>query len=193
MPGQLECAADDFRRTDDADDAGAGDAADADVTHVGEENLLRGHGADQLGGVAKGQRQILAEIIDQRHQQKPGDERAGGDDGRVLQADDVAQSQHGGADVDAEDQLPFIRQPGEKGHGAGGKHFTPPVKGADDEIIQTADDHGFDQHFGLTAARLAGDQHFGSGCGLGKGKLSVHFLDEIFAERDHKENAEKAA
>ena len=128
-----------------------------------------------------------------RHDEPPHGERAETDDEGVLQADDVAQAQHGSAGVHLEHELSLVGSHGAPFHDARCKALVPPVDGSHDEVVQTADEAGDEQWLSLRAALGSADEHLRGGCGFGEGILAVHVLHEVFAERNHEQDAEDAA
>ena len=201
--GQPHGLTDDFRLADDADDPGHGDAADTDgLADEGEEVLGREEalGMREQFGVRHAQQRSHRRGVDrfgQRprdgHEDEPHEARTGGDDHGVFESDNVAQTQHGGRGVEAEDHLELVGGDLSPRADACRDGLGPEPEGPDDEVVQTAHEARHGQQAGLVAALLARDQHFGGGRRFGEGILAVHLLDEIFAEGDEQHDAQQAA
>ncbi len=184
---------DDLRLADDADDTGRSDAADADLTRIGAEDLVGRHLADGIGEAHAQDVHAAAESAHQRNDQQPDEQRAAADDEGVLQADDVAQAQDGSARIDLEHQLGLVGHDLAPVHHRGGERFSPGAESRDHEIIDTTDQAGGEQGLEALAAALAADQHLRGSRRLRERILAVLLLDEVFPERDQEQDAQHAA
>ena len=189
---QAHSTLDDAPALDDTDDAGHGDAADADGASIGSEDLLRRHiahgGSD--GRIPLVQYRVGEDNGHGGHDDPPYADGSHADDEGVTEADDVSQSEHGSTRVEFHDQLGLLGYRLAKGHGAACHLLVPPSEGGHGEVIESADDACQQQRFGLAAALLARDEHLGRSRCLGEGILSVHVLDEILAERNQEQNTQ---
>ena len=193
--GQSDGTLDDAPALDDADDAGHGNAADTYRLTIGFEDLLGthvGHGRGD-GGVPLVQYRVGEDERQSRYDEPPHRERAQTDNERILEADDVAQTQHCGARVHFEHQLRLVGQHLAPAHDARGEALVPPAKGGHDEVVESAHDAGNEQRLGLVATLGTADEHLCGGCRLGEGILAVHVADEVFAERDEEQDADDTA
>ena len=128
-----------------------------------------------------------------RYDEPPHGKRAQTDDERILETDDVAQSQHGGTRVHLEHQFGFLGQVFAQSHHATGEVLIPPAEGSHDEVVESAHQSGYQQRLGLVAALGSAHQHLCRGRGFGEGILAVHVAHEILAEGDEEQDADDAA
>ena len=117
LEAEAERLGDDPPAPEDAHDPGRGDGADADVPDVAPEDRPRPSSPPisvppATGGI--GDLKLRAEVADERDEEEPGEERAGADDRRVAQADDVAEAHDRGEDVELEDELRLLGEPVEE-------------------------------------------------------------------------------
>src|SRR5699024_8278470 len=109
LHGEPQRLADDFRGFDDADDARHGDTADAEWTAVVEKEFFGRHVPHGLkNAFAYGQRHAGREIADERDEHEPDGERTGADERGVLEAHDIAQTEHGRPRIHLEHYFEFI-------------------------------------------------------------------------------------
>lgn len=194
---------DDLRLADDADDARHGDAADADGFADEGEEVLGGEDRLRVGedvGARHAQQRDHRGGIDgfgqrahHRDDHEPYEARTGGDDHGVFQADDVAQSQHGGRGVEREDHFEFVGGDAAPFADARRDRLGPEAERADYEVIETAHESRDGQQFGLVAALLARDEDLGGRRGFGERVFAVHLFDEVFAEGDQQHDAQQSA
>ena len=193
--GQRHGALDDTPALHDADDAGHGDAANADASAIVFEDVLGRHLADGRcdGGIPDVEHRVGHEQVERGNDEPPHTERAEGDDEGIAEAHDIAQAEHGGAGVDLEHELGMVGDILSQASDARGEVLIPQSEGADDEVVETAYQAGEQEGLGLAAALRARHQHLRGGRGLGEGILAVHILDEILAEGDEEKDAQHAA
>ncbi len=177
---QANGALDDTERLDNADDAGRGDAADADMPCVPFEQLV--------GGQVKTERKVRQRDDDQPHQQA-----AAADDETVFQADDISQAQHGGTGVEFQHHLGFVGEGLAETDDRRGDGLAPGTEGGDDKVVQTAHQTGGEQGLGTGSAALAAHEHLCGGRGFGEGIFAVHLAHEIFPEGNQEQDAQHAA
>jgi hypothetical protein len=137
--------------------------------------------------------QLLAEKINQRHQDQPGEDAAGEDDARHAQADDVADAEvlRGGVGLD--------RGPFQDVLGAEIRlEFGSARPGAEEifileEGVDRAQAEAEEDAAGQRPSALAGDQHIGAGRALGVSQVAVLFDDQLAAQGNHEQHAQPAA
>ena len=111
-------------------------------------------------------------------------------DGSIFQSDDIAQTEYGSSRIYFEYQFRFLSQHFSGSAYAGGEVLVPPAESGHDEVIQSTDHSRHQQRFGLAAALFSGHQHLcSSGC-FGERIFAVHIADEIFAERNQKQDTQ---
>ena len=159
------------------------------------ENLLRSHLADGLRDARPHEVDDIGppDEVHEGNNHQPNQQGAAADDEGILKADDIAQSQHGGAGVHLEDQLGFVREGGTPAHHRGGDGLRPGAEGGHGKVVQAAYETGRYERLGAGAAALAADEYLRGGGGLREGVLPVHLLHEVFTERNEEQDAQHAA
>ena len=192
---QSDGALDDAPRLHDADDARHGDAADADGACIGLEDGFRGHLSDGCrdGRIPLVQYGVGEDEGHARHDEPPDGKRTHADDEGVFQPDDVTQSEDGGTCIHLEDELRLVGNCFAEADHAAGHVFVPPAEGRHGEVVETAHQARHEQRLRLASAPLAAHEHLCSCRGLGERISAVLVLDEVFAERNQKENAQHTA
>ena len=71
---------------------------------------------------------------------EPDQERSTTDDEGILEADDVAEAEHGGTCIQLENNLGLVGDDLPPVHHGGGQGLAPGAEGGDDEVIKTADE-----------------------------------------------------
>ena len=159
------------------------------------ENLFRCHLADGLGNAGAHQVDDIGspDEVHQGDDYQPNKQRTAADNEGILQADDIAQAQHGRASVHLEHQLGFIGHRRTPAHYRGGDGFGPGSEGGYGEVVQAADEARADERLGAGPAAFAADEHLRGGSGLRERILPVHFLHKILAERNQEQDTQHAA
>ena len=186
---------DDSPALDDADDAGHGDAADADAAGVSLEDVLWTHAAhgSRNGRIPHVQHLVVESERHARHDQPPHGERAQADVERIFQSDDIAQAEHGGTCVHLEDELRLVSEHLSPADEAAREVLVPPAKAGHDEVVESAHDAGDEQWLGLTAALGTADEYLRRGSSLRERILAMHVADKVLAEGDEEKNAQHTA
>ena len=127
------------------------------------------------------------------HDKPPNHERAEADNECILQTDDIAQAEDSRSCVYLKDELCLVSSHGAPLHHTRGKGLVPPSHSGDDKVVKTAYKTGDKQRLCLIATLCAAYEHLRRGSSLRERILAVHVLDEILAERNHKQDAENAA
>ena len=89
------------QRAEQADDPSRRHRARADVEHIGAADLVRTHLGDWNCPRLEHTGNVIAEELDQRNQHQVRQHAAGRGDGRNARADDVADAEQLGRDLDA--------------------------------------------------------------------------------------------
>ena len=188
-----ERAGDDAQRFDDAEDAGCGDGAHADVAHVARIDLRGGHRGDGHHAGIDGRVHMAADKPDERDENEVREYAAGTEDDGAAQAHHVAQAEDEADGVEVEDHAAAV---GKRAHDRNELQvdgLAPDVKRGDKEVVEAGDAGGLQQQLGLRAAAFAGDQHLGDGRGLRERELAVHLAHEEASQRNDEEHAQAAA
>ena len=127
------------------------------------------------------------------HDKPPYYERAEADNEGILQTDDIAQAEDCRSCVYLEDELRLVSSHSAPLHYTSGKGLVPPSHGGDDKVVKTTYKTSEKQRLCLIATLCAAYEHLRRGSSLRERILAVHILDEILAERNHKQDAEDAA
>ncbi len=191
--GNAEGAGNHAQRFDDAEDAGRGDGAHADVAHIARVNLRGGHGGDGHDAGIDRHVDVAAEEPDERDENEVGQNAAGAKDHGAAQAHHVAEAEDESDGVEVEDHAAAIGEGAHEGNELQVEIFAPHVKSGDEEIVKGGDAGGLQQHPGLRAAAFAGDENFSDGCGFRERELAVHLAHEEAAQRNDEEHAETSA
>ena len=184
------------QRLDERHDARAGHRARADVADVGAVDPL-GVGVTRHPGVGEAQvLQVLDdapfvdEDRDQRNQREPREHAARGELAGDAGPDDVAEAQVLRRDVAGERRVRDLAVlPGAEP----GRRLAPEPQDAVEELVEHRDADALEDHAGEVAALLAGDQDVRAGHALGVLEVAVLLDDEGAAQRNHEEDAERAA
>ena len=128
-----------------------------------------------------------------RHDEPPYCKRAKAYYERILQTDDVSQTEYGSTSVHLEHELCLVGCHHAPIHYTGGEVLVPPAYCGNDEVVQTSYQTGYEQRLCLRTALLAADENLCGGCCFRERILTVHVLDEILAERNHKQNSKYTA
>ena len=186
---------DDAPALDNADDAGHGDATNADAAGISLEDLFRTHvayrGSD--GRIPHIQHLIVESERHARHDQPPHSERTQADVERIFQSDDISQAEHGGTCVHLEDELRLVGEHLSPADEAAREVLVPPAKAGYDEVVESAHDAGDEQWLGLTAALGTADEYLRRGSSLRERILAMHVADKVLAEGDEEKNAQHTA
>gem|GEM_PF-3989769 len=137
--------------------------------------------------------QTIADERQQGDNNKPDQRRSGTDDGGIFQTDDIAQTQHGCPRIDAEYQLGLVGQGRAPAEDPGREDLCPGTEGGYQKIIDTTDQTGNDQGFGLAGTLFAGNEHLSGGGSFRERVFAVHVRDKILAEGNQEQDAQHAA
>ena len=184
------------QRLDEGHHARAGDRTRTDVPHVRTVDPL-GVRVARHPGVREAQAlQVLDDSAfrdedrDERNQREPGEHAARGELARDAGADDVAEPQVLRRDVAVQCGIRDLAVLARAEPGGG---LAPEPENAVQELVEHRRAHALEDHPGEVAALLAGDENVGAGHALGIFEVAVLLDDEGPPQRNHEEDAERAA
>ena len=159
------------------------------------ENLLRSHFANghRHAGIHQVDDAAAPDEVHQRNDHEPHQQGSAADDEGILEADDVAEAQHGRAGIEFQDEFRLVGNRRTPAHHRGGNGLRPCAEGRDAEVVQSADEAGRNERLRRRTAAFPAHEDLRRGRRLRERILPVHFLHEILPERDEEQDAQHAA
>ena len=130
--------------------------------------------------------------MNHRYQHEVGEERSGADDGRITDADDVADSDDGGVVEETEGHELAFEDLAETNR-TEAEQFGPGVEGGGEAVERCTQRCRQGQCLGLAADLLAGDQDLGGRGAFRPRQFAVEFDHEVITKGDQKEDAQAPA
>jgi len=160
---------------------------------IGTPELGGIHLVDGDGAGVERAGEVRSEEVDGGHEDEPGEGSAGEHDGGDADADNVTDAEVLGGDIGADGGAAEEVLGAEVGLivGRGGKEAEEIF--VLEEGVEAAKAEAEEDSGGEGAAAFAGLEDVGAGGAFGVGEGLVLVDDELFAERDHEEDAEPAA